>query len=117
MESGTPELKPPTRHQQKVLDFIKKSMRVTGRFPTIREIAIAMGNEANATAGVRGTMAALVKRGILTHEGHRWGIAQRGPEYCEIAAQLKELIEWNDLIGKSQDGIWKRARELAMQLI
>lgn len=100
-----------------MLDFIKKSMRVTGRFPTIREIAVEMGNEAHTTAGVRGTMAVLVKRGILTHEGHRWGLAERGPEYAKIAAQLKELIEWNDLIGKSHDGAWKRARELAAQLI
>lgn len=116
MESGTPELKKPTRHQVKILDFIKKSMRVTNRFPTIREIAVAMGNEDGTTNGIRCTMLVMAKRGILEHEGRRWSLVAKGPQYTQLAAQIKELIEWNDLIGKSQDGTWKRAREMAMQL-
>lgn len=116
MESRAPELKPPTRHQEQIIDFIKKSIRVAGRFPTIREIAVEMGSDVHTTAGVRGSMRLLEKRGILAHEGRRWSLVNNGPTYAQLAAQLKELIEWNDLIGKSQDGTWKRARETAMQL-
>lgn len=116
MESGTVELKKPTRHQEKILDFIKKSIQVTGRFPTIREIAVAMGNEDGTTNGIRCSMLILEKRGILQHEGRRWSLVEKGPKYTELATQVKELIEWNDLIGKSQDGTWKRAREMAVRL-
>lgn len=68
---STPIGRRPTDRQLDVLRAIHRSIETTGRPPTVREIAIAIGVSPRSIKGISQHLEALEARGILAREGDK----------------------------------------------
>lgn len=86
-----------TPRQQDVLDVILESVRQCGRFPSVREIARALG--LGSPASVHAHLVALAERGYLRRERRRWSLDRRAPRersvpiLGRVAAGFPEVSE------------------------
>lgn len=102
-----------TRHQSLVLKAITQLVEEhEGRFPTIRQVAVKMGKKESNTNGIRLTMIRMGEHGLLEQDARGWRLPKKGPSKKDLANQLRELIDWNSEVGKSNDAVWTCAKEM-----
>lgn len=92
MDSGRKTVKI-TKHQKEILDLCRDEVDAGRGFPTLREISKRLGKNESTTSGVRNTLMALAKKGLVTYEeGRGCGIILEGARRSELIQMLRSLV-------------------------